>query len=400
MKKIYYALLFFFLLITAGFLIFLGLIFLKPGLFFGLDFFGGKNIFFQANTDNSLDSSLGIEPEILKKIFGFGTPANFLVLFLNNTELRPGGGFIGSYGVVKAESGRFEIIKTEGSELLDFRAGEINEAPPWQLEEYLKIKNKNFRDSNWSPDFSFAAKESLDIYKEKNGVLADDINVVVGITPDVLEKILEILGSIEYDGVIYTSENFTEKLEYQVEYGYQEQGLDSSERKEIIGGLANLIFSQLKKDILFNWKKYYLLFNELALEKQIVFYSTDINLQDYFENNNFAGRVKAGVSNEDYIFWVDANLGAWKTDASLDREITYKIRPTESGRYVAELEMNYIHNGRFDWRTSRYLSYVRIFVPIGSELIEVVGQEKSEKLNDLSLNSGLEMGVQDRKSVV
>ena len=53
---------------------------------------------------------------LLDEMLGFDRPRNYLVLFLNNTELRPGGGFIGSYALGTVSSGHLDLIKVEGTE--------------------------------------------------------------------------------------------------------------------------------------------------------------------------------------------------------------------------------------------------------------------------------------------
>jgi len=39
----------------------------------------------------------------------------------------------------------------------------------------------------------------------------------------------------------------------------------------------------------------------------------------------------------------------------------------------AKLKINYVHRGSFDWKTTRYRSYTRIYVPKGSQLIKSWG---------------------------
>ena len=58
------------------------------------------------------------ERGIAETILGFEKPQTYLVLFLNNTELRPGGGFIGAYGIVTFNKGSVSIEKIEGTERL------------------------------------------------------------------------------------------------------------------------------------------------------------------------------------------------------------------------------------------------------------------------------------------
>ena len=48
-----------------------------------------------------------------------------------------------------------------------------------------------------------------------------------------------------------------------------------------------------------------------------------------------------------------------------------------SGLFV-DLRLNYAHNGDFDWQTTRYRTYTRVYVPWGSELITVEGMSEGE----------------------
>jgi hypothetical protein len=71
-------------------------------------------------------------------------------------------------------------------------------------------------------------------------------------------------------------------------------------------------------------------------------------------------------------------LASLKTDYAIDRELKYSIRP-DGDRFIATAEMVYKHNGKFDWRTSRYRTYARIFVPVGSEWISTTGAMKWDR---------------------
>jgi len=369
------------------------LIILGSTIFLYLNLKSGKLQKFVINTVveqvGKKDENLLEQSEIIQQAFGFVEPQYYLLLFLNNTELRPGGGFIGSYAVIKIENGQPEILKIEGTEILDGNSPQFESIPPVQLTKYLKIDSWKFRDSNWSPDFGVSAQKALELYRKENGLVASKINAVVGITPTVFENILKILGPITVDGIEFNNSNFTEKLEYEVEYGYDEKGKDFADRKEIMGNLAQEMLPKFKKDIILNWQKYYDLFESMIVQKQIMFYSLDDQIQNFLEVKKLSPQVEK--TNGDYLLWVDANLGAWKTDFSLERSIEYKISPTENGGFLGEVKMNYKHVGTFNWRTTRYLSYTRLYLPIGSELIEIVGGENITAENRQS-NSGVELG--------
>src|SRR3989338_5408579 len=93
-------------------------------------------------------------------MLGFLKTRTYLVLFLNNTELRPGGGFIGAYSVVKVSRGIPSILTVAGTEVIDNRAKDKYFLPPPPLKKYLLIDRWQLRDSNWSPDFAESASTS------------------------------------------------------------------------------------------------------------------------------------------------------------------------------------------------------------------------------------------------
>lgn len=307
----------------------------------------------------------------LAKFLGFDSPKTYLVLFQNNTELRPGGGFIGVYAILKVDKGRLEIITVDGTENLDRNApAEWKSIPPEIITKHLKVDRWYFRDSNWSPDFSESAKKALEFYKAEGGIEAENINVVVAFTPTVLEKLLEITGSFVVDGTEFKAENVTEKLEYEVEYGYAESGIAFAERKKIIRPFMDVLLKHLQMNLFSNLHNYESLFKDMTKQKQIVFYSTEAEWQKNIEDNKWDGKLDDNYS--DYLLWIDANLASLKTDHAIKRELKYSIR-SKGDRYVAIVEMIYNHNGVFDWRTSRYRTYARVFVPIGSEWISTNG---------------------------
>lgn len=107
---------------------------------------------------------------------------------------------------------------------------------------------------------------------------------------------------------------------------------------------------------------------ELAREKHIAIYMTDAILQKEIESIGFAGAAPIGTG--DYLLWVDANLAALKTDHAIDRSLSYTMK-IEGDKRIHIATMSYLHTGIFDWRTSRYRTYARVFVPHGSELVEI-----------------------------
>lgn len=332
--------------------------------------------------------------DVVSKVLGFEKPATYLILFLNNTEIRPGGGFIGAYSVVRMDKGIPQILKVEGTEILDnLSIQDFESVPPEPLQKYLFIKRWNFRDSNWSPDFSVSAAKSLDLFKKERGVAANEITGVIGITPTIIEEILKISGPITVNGEEFNASNFTEKLEYEVEFGFAEDGLHFDDRKKILVDMSHAFMARLRNDAFKHWPKYFDLAHRMLLEKHILAYSIDPELQKVLVAKDWSGEMK--MTSGDFLLWVDANMAALKTDKVMDRELVYSFAPTSSGKYIATAKMKYANKGSFTKFTTRYRTYARVYLPEGSQFISVAGSMKADKSSEPGIvDQGVENGKQ------
>jgi len=331
---------------------------------------------------------------LLPTLLGYAKPMTYLILFENNTELRPGGGFIGSYAVVKLAQGKFNLLKMEGTEVLDKNAPTSTVIePPQILKEHLKVKRWFFRDANWSPDFAVSAQKALDLYTAENGIAANDIGAVVAITPTVLEELLRLSGPVTVQGIEFNADNVTEKLEYEVEYGYDDKGIHFLERKQIMQPLLQAVMAKFSSWNLLQMKDYLNVGKKLVAEKQIMAYANDVQLQKQIENFGADGALKNVRG--DYLLWADANLASLKTDRVMARTLNYTITREESGRYLANAQMVYQNKGKFDWRTTRYRTYARVYAPLDSELLSVDGDMKWDRTSAPgTIDQGQEMGKQ------
>jgi len=173
-------------------------------------------------TIEDLKGQLGLGKEILKiipEILGLdGRRREYMVLFQNESEIRPTGGFIGSYGLISFQKGR----------LIDFEVKDIYEAdgqlkghvePPWEIKAHLGEANWYMRDANWNPDF---VKTSADIQwfleketqKRVDGVVGIDLAVVramLGVTGPI--KVTDFKETIDKDN-LYEQANFMLKLNF------------------------------------------------------------------------------------------------------------------------------------------------------------------------------------------
>ncbi|EKD58760.1 MAG: hypothetical protein ACD_56C00057G0006 [uncultured bacterium] len=296
-----------------------------------------------------------------------GEEKTLLTLFLNNMELRPGGGFIGAFGIVKMKDGKMISFETHDLSNFDARIPKGIE-PPYPMQEIGYVDSWKLRDSNFSPDFQINAEKAEEFYRLAGG--NEQFDGVIGITSNVLSSVLKITGPIQLQGYpgTYDSGNAILALEYQVEKAFEEQGIDRKDRKSIMADLAaeiekrifNLSFSQ-------SIKLTEIILDDLS-KKDIQLQFADSVLQGYAAKANWTGSMDVDWK-KDYLMIVDANLGAFKSDYHVKRSIEYSVDLSPE-KPRAMLKITYDHTAtQKDWMTRNYLTYLRIYVPDGSELV-------------------------------
>jgi hypothetical protein len=199
------------------------------------------------------------------------------------------------------------------------------------------------------------------------------------------------MGSVTVQGETFSSENVVEKLEYEVEVAFAQKGLERRDRKQILGELVRSVVKKMATDVFSHWREYFTLGQKLLNEKHVIVYSIYPDEQKVLEEKKWTGTVSKHIDG-DYMLWVDANLGALKTDAVMKRALTYTLRPSGT-TYIGTATMRYAHTGGRDWKTSRYLTYVRIYLPYGTRLISASGMEKNARgVRTTTLDTGTEFG--------
>jgi hypothetical protein len=249
------------------------------------------------------------------------------------------------------------------------------------------------RDANWSPDWPSAAKSAEAFYwdemailkeirqKEKKGdpVLdsapASGFTSIIGLTPKFITDLLEITGPVTVENTVYDQANFTKLLEYKVEKGYTELGVPAWQRKEVIGEIAKEIKIKLLDLPGERWLDFSSVLLADAAEKNIIIYSKDEARQKIITAAGYGGQIADPPG--DYLMIADANLAALKTDAVVAKTVEYRLEETPDGLF-ADVRLTYAHHGGFDWRTTRYRTYTRLYAPKGSKLISLEGQSEGE----------------------
>jgi hypothetical protein len=323
--------------------------------------------------------------EYLPEVIGYPVPANYLILLQNNTELRPTGGFIGTYGLLQFRDGKGNITKIDDVYNLDKTVKTtMFVEPPWQLKKWNDTSQWFLRDVNWSPDFPTSAKQAEWFYNEES---KEDLEFTgtIAITPDVMADMLDIIGPIIVRDLTFTSKNLVELLEYQVEVEFREQGIPLSQRKIIMAEMALIAQDRLKNLSLDQILDLANIIKRNLNEKHILIYFNNPEIQKIVQARNWTGEIRSAES--DYLFVVDANIGSLKTDLVMQKSIDYQVRKDEVGNLIAKVILTYYNDGKFAWNLTRYRTYTRIYTPKGSKLIKAEGMmanDRTKKIGEVA----------------
>jgi hypothetical protein len=307
--------------------------------------------------------------QLLPALTGYPQESNFLVILQNNDELRPTGGFIGTYGLMTVKDAKPNNITTEDVYHLDMPCiDKLKVTPPAPISKYMGVTYWWLRDANWSPDFPTSAQQIEKMFlaeSECAGRNNAKPTAIIAINPDLISDLLKLVGPITVEGETYDSSNFQPLLQYNVEVAYQEKDITSWNRKNII----NSVVSELEKRLINlpsnKWPDVLGVLQSNIAKRNLQIYFDNVSSQKIATELNITGETKQ--VNKDYLMIVDANLAAFKSDSVMEKKISYNVS-SGADSLISRVTLDYKHNGGFDWRTTRYRSYTRIYAPLGSRL--------------------------------
>lgn len=330
------------------------------------------------NISSTLGSVVSLST-LIPVLTGYPDPVSYLILLQNNNELRPTGGFIGTYGVLEINLGDIVKLETHDTYHLDMPASlnkNFNITPPDPLKAYLGVDKWFMRDGNWSPDWPISAKKIQWFYEEEmkaanRGSEVMDFSGVIAITPEIITDLLYIVGPIEIDGKTYDKDNFIDVLQYEVEMAFREEGISEWDRKLVIGEILKELKIKLFNLPSNRWMELADIFKKNISEKNILVYLNNEYDQKISADLNWGGEIKDSLC--DYLMVIDANLAAYKTDRVMDKRIKYFLNEEPNGKFKARVEIIYKNNGWFDWQTTRYRTFTRVYIPRDSVLVNSSG---------------------------
>lgn len=311
-------------------------------------------------------------------ILGFNGQKTYLVLFQNNMELRPGGGFIGSYAILTLDKGRIASFKIYDVYDADGQL-KAHVEPPFPIRRFLPLVNWYLRDSNFNLDFSKGAIASAIFLNSETHQVVDG---VIGVDLFFVKNLLSVTGPIyisEYKETV-SKDNF-----YQITQAYAEKDFfpGSTQKKDFLRSFYNSLFTKLIADKNLAYLKLLNVLTDSIYEKHILFAFNDPNTQAAFAINGlssslFDERKKEKGAINDFMGINEANLGANKVNYYITRNLSQEVLIADDGTISENLTISFNNSSQ----DKIYKNYLRIELPIRVNISKITLDGKEQKLVD------------------
>lgn len=330
-------------------------------------------------------------------VFGFQRRTRYLVLGLDNTEILPGGGLIGMYGITTFADGRvvdrsFKEVE-ELNQAWQARSGGEYIEPPGPLKRYLlRDWTWSFALANWSPDFPTSARQALFFYYRSG---ADPVDGVIAMDFSALESLLAVLGPTEIDGYGVTVDSHNVSDEILAHIG---RPLRPDQGEHAFAGAvaARVIDMTLAADHE-KWIPLLETLDRLAGEKHLFLFANDPQIQSSVRELGWAGQVRDEPG--DYLMAVEASVHSSKLNLVVEREMDLRVELDAAGTAHNELTLRY-RNDLSDWARGRdpylvahmldglYGGYLRLLAPPQANLLEVTRDGRPSGAEEITQEVG------------
>lgn len=322
--------------------------------------------------------------EAILTALGARYPQHYLVLLMNNDEMRPGGGFIGSLLLLELNDGRLEDYEFHDVYEYDGIYHERNEMPLHEMRVLTDLWE--LRDANISPDFTYSALKAAWFLEQEGGPGVDGI---IGVNLSSAQAMLEVTGPITVPSLSkpISAETLPTVMSTLVESKYY--GVSSP--KEILNEFI-LSFLQKTKQSDIKAKLGAKLMEE-ASKKQILFYHKFPEVQALIENFGFSGGIpKLSELNDDFFMPVFTNIGGNKADRYMSTEISHNTEILSDGGLVGELTIKRSHTfteSTLEWLKKTTAEYG--FTKWNQDLEKVMGNSESRTAIRIYLPEGVQI---------
>ena len=262
-------------------------------------------------------SAVELAPELL----GADGPRRYFLVLQTPSELRGVGGFMGSWGELIVDDGRFDLVRTGRLRELtrggDDPTGRRIEGEAEFVARYGQGPAQYWGQIAYSPDFPTVARVIEQLFPESGGA---EVDGVIALDPSSFARFVELTGPISVPG--YSGQLTAENAE-QVLLHDQYLALQGQDREAFLQEATEVLFDELTSGDL---PSFGAIADELApavAGRHLLLHSPHEGEQDFFERIGADGSVEAETM--DAVGIVGQNFNGNKIDYFLRRNLTYDV---------------------------------------------------------------------------
>lgn len=292
---------------------------------------------------------------------------HLLVLFENPAELRPGGGFLGSYADLTIRRGAIVNAQVHDINYAD-RGLETATVPPQPLQSL--VANWRAADANWFFSFPDSAERVIHFMEQSKVYRSDSISFdgAIAVSGRAIEGLLDIVGSIQVvdsagNRLEIRSDNLLSKIQDDVQL---RQKKNEGDAKTIIAQIASAIIQKNETANSDTKQGLARFIYEQARAKNIMVYMKNRTFQDFFDSAAVSGALFKIPDNFNgvYLGFAAANIGGQKSDLFIKNSQTLQVRVGSDGFAYNRLMVARDYAAPSDapwWYTADNASYFQIF---------------------------------------
>lgn len=321
-------------------------------------------------------------------LLGKDSPRKYLMVFQNDGELRPSGGFWTAYSTLTVSNGKVTPGTASNIYDLDDKLASRVAAPRLIKSYHINVPYLNLRDSNLSPDFPTDAQIFLEQYTKAMG--KSNFDAVIAIDTNLLVDMVKVLGKLDTRVGTFTAEP-DKRCDGCPQIIYEMQWMSGRPRDYIEKNrkdFMNPLMSALLANVMGSEKSKMGLLMEAFFkninQKHILVYFPDAETQNIGNMANITGKIFDTEKNVDYLHLNDANFASAKSNIFITQKIKHDIT-IKNGIATHKISVTYtnpapgsncnLEKGDLCLNASVYRDLFRFYTPIGSKLIKMTGSE-------------------------
>jgi hypothetical protein len=285
-----------------------------------------------------------------------------LVISQNSAELRPTGGFVGTFAILDVGPKGFTLEKY--ADVWSIRNPQRVSVPPPGAPGAVHF---GFRDANWWIDFPTSARTMLGFWEEQgqppvDGIIAIDVVAV--------RDLLEVFGPISVPSYkeTFTADNLLQRLLYLVEVKFG----GGPGKKGVLVALANELEQRMldagPKDLSLSA----LALAKAADAKHVQMYFTDPTAQAAVTGMRWSGAIAPPDGTTDMLAVCNAMNVGGKINIAIRKSMDYEVALQPDGSAETTLVLGYSNTAPFDLPPSQnsvFSNYLRVYRASGTVIV-------------------------------